>query len=181
MEYSDLAASIQFSFDLNHRHAATLRTQILLPESIETVFDFFADAGNLEALTPPSLRFRIETPKPIPMFAGTLIDYRLNLRQIPIRWQTEISDWNPPHRFVDRQLRGPYRRWEHTHEFTECDGGTLVRDSVRFIAPGGRLIRKLFVQPELARIFQYRHDQLAEILGTSTRSVATSLFQDQST
>jgi ligand-binding SRPBCC domain-containing protein len=142
-----------------------LRTEIQIARSIETVFDFFADAANLESITPPWLGFRIETPKPIEIAAGSLIDYRLKLHRIPIRWRTEISDWEPPVRFVDRQVRGPYQLWEHTHEFTQCSGGTLVRDTVRFRVPGGWPIRTLMVQPELIRIFRYRHDRLAEIFG----------------
>ncbi len=174
-----MAALIDFDPDPDHRGATNLSTEFLLPLPIDSVFDFFADASNLESITPPSLRFRITTPKPIQMSAGTLIDYRLRLHRIPIRWRTEISDWNPPYRFIDSQLRGPYRRWVHTHEFSECDEGTLVRDSVSFIAPGGRLIRKHLVQPELVSIFQYRHNRLAKILGTPTDSTAASHFQDQ--
>ena len=142
-----------------------LRTQIQIPRSIETVFDFFADAANLESITPPWLGFRIETPKPIEIAAGSLIDYRLKLQGIPFRWQTEISDWVPPVRFVDRQVRGPYLLWEHTHEFSQCSSGTMVRDTVRFRVPGGWPIRTLMVQPKLIRIFRYRHDRLSQIFG----------------
>lgn len=180
VEGGDLAATIRFSPDPERPGATILNTEMVLPGSIERVFDFFSDASNLESITPPSLRFRIETPKPIPMLAGTLIDYRLNLHYIPIRWRTEISDWNPPYRFVDRQLRGPYRRWVHTHEFSQCSDGIVVRDSVSFVAPGGNLIRKLFVQPELVKIFQYRHQLLAEIFDVAAPSSAISLNQERS-
>jgi ligand-binding SRPBCC domain-containing protein len=93
----------------------TLETRLFLPRPLEIVFPFFADAGNLEILTPPWLRFEIVTPRPIAMRAGALIEYRLRLHGVPLRWQSEITAWEPPHRFVDEQRRGPYRAWIHEH------------------------------------------------------------------
>ncbi|MEZ6148322.1 MAG: SRPBCC family protein [Planctomycetaceae bacterium] len=139
-----------------------LRSEIWLPQSVESVFDFFADATNLQILTPPWLHFRILTPQPFEIGEGSLIDYRLRLRFVPIRWRSEISDWNPPHRFVDRQIRGPYREWTHLHTFEAKDGGTLVRDDVTYSVPGGRLVHDWLVGPDLQRIFAYRHDVLAK-------------------
>ena len=120
------------------------------------VFPFFAEARNLEAITPPWLGFEVLTPAPIVMARGTLIDYRLRWRGIPLRWRTEITDWQPPHRFVDRQLRGPYRMWRHEHLFVEHDGGTRMSDRVEYAVPGGALANRLIVARDVARIFSYR-------------------------
>src|SRR5262245_5790145 len=98
-----------------------------VPKPIEDVFGFFADATNLEAITPAWLRFRIVTPTPIAMAVGTLIAYRLRWRGLPLHWTTRIEAWEPPHRFVDMQLSGPYRSWHHTHSFESQEGGTLIR------------------------------------------------------
>jgi ligand-binding SRPBCC domain-containing protein len=142
-----------------------LRTEIHLPRPREEVFEFFADAGNLQAITPDWLHFRILTPLPIEMRQGALIEYRLRLRGLPVRWKTEITAWDPPRRFVDEQLRGPYRLWVHEHTFQEADGGTLVGDSVRYAVPGGTLVDKLFVAREVRRIFAFRQERLRETLG----------------
>lgn len=141
----------------------TLHREIVLPRPREEVFAFFADAGNLERLTPPWLRFAIATPRPIGMEAGRRIDYRLRVHGLPLRWTSEITAWEPPVRFVDEQIRGPYRTWIHEHTFEETPGGTLVRDLVRYAAPVRRAVDLLFVRPDLRRIFDYRHARLAEI------------------
>ena len=120
----------------------TLTNELWLPQPPEEVFPFFADASNLQRLTPSSLRFRILTPPPIEMAVGTLIDYRIRLRGIPIRWQSEITVWEPPCRFVDEQRRGPYRLWVHEHTFTPHDGGTLVRDIVQYAVLGGAIVQR---------------------------------------
>ncbi len=106
----------------------TFTTQLWLPRRRDEVFAFFADAHNLQILTPDWLNFKILTPRPIAMRAGALIDYKLRLRGIPIRWRTKITEWQPPFSFQDEQLRGPYRQWIHRHWFEEKDGGTLCRD-----------------------------------------------------
>ncbi len=147
----------------NDRGALRLTTEQILPRPLTEVFAFFADAGNLDRLTPPWLHFEILTPQPIEMKVGALIDYRLRLRGLPIRWQSEISDWNPPYRFVDEQRRGPYQLWHHTHEFAEVDGGTAVRDIVRYRVPGGVLADVLFVRRDLRKIFGYRQEKLAAL------------------
>lgn len=151
----------------------SLTNELWLPQSPEEVFPFFADAGNLERLTPPSLRFRILTPPPIEMAVGTLIDYRIRLRGIPMRWQSEITVWEPPYRFVDEQRRGPYRLWVHEHVFipqrgphrgpqrgAAQDGGTLAKDIVQYAVMGGAIVQRLFVASELERIFEYRNAAL---------------------
>jgi ligand-binding SRPBCC domain-containing protein len=124
--------------------------------SPDEVFAFFADAHNLERLTPPFLRFEVLTPAPVDMPEGTLIDYRLRLHGLPIRWQSRIVVWDPPHRFVDRQLRGPYGSWVHTHSFQPMQEGTLVTDMVDYAVPGGSLVQRFFVGPDLEKIFDYR-------------------------
>jgi ligand-binding SRPBCC domain-containing protein len=139
----------------------------LVHAPLEKVFEFFSHAGNLERITPPSLGFRILTPLPIDMRSGTLIDYRISLHGIPLRWRTEILDWNPPHSFVDVQLRGPYKLWHHTHSFERVsDSVTRMRDRVRYQAPFGPLgllVVPLFVAPEVGRIFAFRTRAIEEI------------------
>jgi ligand-binding SRPBCC domain-containing protein len=142
-----------------------LLTAVTLPHPRGRVFAFFADAGNLDLLTPPWLSFNILTPRPIQMRAGALIDYRLRLHGVPIRWRTRIAKWDPPFEFVDEQLRGPYSLWEHTHTFTEVDAGTRVEDRVRYRVPGGRLVHRLFVEPDLRKVFGYRVTALRRVFG----------------
>ncbi len=137
-----------------------LEAEVWLPRPVEDVFPFFADAGNLEILTPSFLRFEVLTPRPVDMGVGTRIDYRLRVHAIPIRWQSAITCWDPPYRFVDEMLRGPYRRWHHEHTFEAIDGGTLVRDRVQYAAPGGALVHALMVGRDVRKIFTYRQDKL---------------------
>jgi len=143
----------------------TVETRLFLPRPLEFVFPFFSDAGNLETITPPWLRFEILTPRPILMRAGTLIKYRLRLYGIPLRWCSEITAWEPPHRFVDEQRRGPYRTWIHEHTFANCAGGCEVCDFVRYAPPGGWLGDFLIVRRDVRKIFEYRVGRLREMLG----------------
>jgi ligand-binding SRPBCC domain-containing protein len=145
----------------------TLTTSIWLPASLEHVFEFFSRAENLERLTPTFLRFRILTRPPVTLRQGTIIDYRISLHGIPVSWQSEITDWNPPHRFVDEQRRGPYRMWKHVHEFEPDDEGTRVTDRVEYATWGGTIVNTLFVAPDLRRIFAYRHSTLIAHFGGS--------------
>jgi ligand-binding SRPBCC domain-containing protein len=130
--------------------------EIWLPQPPEVVFPFFGDAANLDAITPPWLDFKVITPPPIVMRAGTLIDYRLRLRGFPLRWRTHISVWEPPFRFVDEQLRGPYRLWVHEHTFVASKGGTLARDYIRYAVPFDWLAHRWLVRPDIERIFAHR-------------------------
>jgi ligand-binding SRPBCC domain-containing protein len=137
-----------------------------LDRPIDEVFEFFADAGNLEAITPPWLRFRILTPRPIPMASGTLIDYTLRVRGMPVRWRTEIVDWSPPLRFVDQQLRGPYRLWHHLHEFFDEGDRTRMVDTVDYelpLGPLGRFAHWAWVKNDLREIFDYRRMKIDEM------------------
>ena len=135
----------------------------------DRAFAFCTDAVNLEPLTPPWLHFEVTTPGEIAMRPGALLDYRLRLHGVPIRWQTRIETWEPPARFVDVQAHGPYSLWEHTHTFEpDGDAATVIRDRVRYsipYGPLGALAHVLFVRRDLARIFDYRRDATARLLG----------------
>lgn len=138
-----------------------------LPRPREQVFEFFSDAGNLEAITPAFLHFRILTPRPIELRSGSLIDYRLRLFGVPFSWQTRIESFDPPDQFTDVQLRGPYARWHHRHEFWEVPGGTLMVDTVDYAigwGPLGPMARELFVARTLERIFDYRRARVSQLL-----------------
>ncbi len=141
----------------------TLQSEVWVPHPREEVFAFFSRAENLEALTPHWLHFSILSPGPISMKAGTRIRYRLRLHGIPLHWESEITAWEPPHRFVDEQRRGPYRRWIHEHQFLEHEGGTKIRDTVQYSVAGGLLAHRLFVAPDLDRIFEFRRQKVGEI------------------
>ena len=141
----------------------TFHTELWLPRDRDEVFPFFAEARNLEAITPPWLNFEVLTPAPVAMRAGALIDYRIRVHGIPIRWRTEIVEWNAPHRFVDVQLRGPYTLWHHTHTFEERGGGTLCLDDVRYRPRGGALTNWLFVRRDVKNIFAFRSERLAQM------------------
>jgi len=146
---------------------AVLEQEQVLDVAIERTFDVFADARNLEQLTPPSLRFRIVSTSPIEIREGTLIEYRLRVRGIPIRWLTRIAAWNPPHGFVDEQLRGPYALWHHTHELEALgEAQTLVRDRVRYrigFGPIGTVAHALLVRRELEGIFDFRRRAIGRL------------------
>jgi len=146
-----------------------------LPRPVEEVFAFFSEARNLETLTPPWLRFEVLTPAPIAMRAGTLIDYRIRVHGLPIRWRTGIVEWNPPHRFVDVQLRGPYTLWHHTHTFESRDGGTQCRDQVHYRPRGGALMNWLFVRRDVGNIFGYRSEKMIQIFRKNSMSTNTSI------
>jgi ligand-binding SRPBCC domain-containing protein len=146
------------------RGTYVLRATMEIERPPEEIFPFFADAGNLELITPPALHFRIATPRPIRMATGTLIDYTIRIHGIPVSWRTEITDWNPPASFNDTQLRGPYHLWSHTHRFEQtATGGTLCTDEVRYRPRGGALANTL-VARDLRAIFAYRAERLRALL-----------------
>ena len=148
------------------------QSELWLPLPPVELFPFFADAANLDALTPAWLNFHIVTPSPIAMREGALIDYRLRVRGVPLRWRTRINVWQPPDLFVDEQVRGPYRQWIHEHTFEARDGGTLARDHVRYAVALDFLVHRLFVRPDMERIFQFRSEALRKLFPVN--SVAPS-------
>ena len=139
-----------------------LRREQRLAAAPDDVFPFFADAHNLEAITPPWLGFRVVTPRPIDMRPGALIEYRLRLHALPLRWRTRIVVWDPPRRFVDVQLSGPYLLWHHTHDFEpDGHGGTVMRDTVRYalpLGPLGEVAHRALVRRDLTAIFDFRQE-----------------------
>jgi ligand-binding SRPBCC domain-containing protein len=140
----------------------------LIERPLSQVFDFFSDAQNLEALTPPFLRFRIVTPTPIAMHAGARIDYALSLFALPVRWRSVITDWEPNRRFVDLQESGPYALWRHVHEFEERGAATFMRDTVTYALPFGPLgdvAHAVLVRRMLGRIFDFRRAAVERLLG----------------
>ena len=152
----------------NMAHTHSLERTQLIRRPLDEVFHFFSDAGNLEAITPGFLNFRILTPRPIVMQPGTLIDYQIRLLGIPLNWRTQIETWEPPLHFSDVQLKGPYKLWHHTHEFVAIPEGTLMTDRVRYQMPAGplgRVVHALWTKRTLEAIFDYRFQKIEELLG----------------
>jgi len=147
-----------------------VKTEQVFPKPPDEVFPFFSDARNLEKITPSFLRFEVLTPGPIDMEPGAIIDYRLRVRGVPIRWRTKIESFDPPRMFVDDQVRGPYKRWHHTHTFepTADGGGTVARDEVRYEPPGGPfkpIVNALFIRRDVKKIFEHRGEALSAMFG----------------
>ena len=144
----------------------TIEASMLIPRSREQVFPFFCDVVNLQRITPPELDFRILTSLPVEINKGTQVDYQLKLFGIAFNWRSEITVWDPPNRFVDAQISGPYKLWEHTHLFYENDGGTLIDDQVKYrlpFWPFGEIAYPV-VRAQLKRIFNYRQQKIRESL-----------------
>ena len=144
----------------------SLKTSQQLPSTPAEIFPFFAEAANLERLTPPELHFHIITPRPLKMQLGTLIQYRLRLFGVPFKWLTRIRHWDPPHTFTDEQLRGPYRTWVHTHRFQAHDGGTRLKDEIFYRLPLFPLGESAYplVKWQLRRIFAFRREAISRLL-----------------
>lgn len=178
--YGFLQAALRGLQTLMNHH--TIDTSVVLPGSLAAVFPFFAAAENLEAITPPWLNFKILTPSPVRMQVGALIDYQIKIHGVPVRWRTRIAVWEPPYRFVDEQIKGPYRRWWHEHTFEEVSSGVsagasggvagsggpavLAKDHVEYAVPGGPLepiVHSLFVKNDVRRIFDYRQETLRKL------------------
>ena len=141
-----------------------MHREALVPAPLDETFAFFSDARNLERLTPPWLRFDLRTPGELAMREGLIIDYRIALYGIPIPWQTRIDVWEPGVRFVDRQVRGPYRWWHHEHRFEAVSGSTRVIDHVEYV-PRARWLSAGLVRRDIERIFDYRAQALAALFG----------------
>jgi ligand-binding SRPBCC domain-containing protein len=145
-----------------------LETETFLSSTIDEVFQFFANAENLERITPPELAFQILTPTPIVMGEGTVIDYRLRLFGVPFRWRTRIIQWQPDNQFIDEQIQGPYSKWTHLHSFAESAEGTRMKDRVEYrlpLQPAG-LVALPLVRRQLDRIFRYRANAIQKLLGS---------------
>ena len=142
----------------------TVHREAVVAASLDELFAFFSEAGNLERLTPPWINFRIRTPLPIAMREGTIIDYYITLYGIPIPWRTRIDVWEPGVRFIDRQIAGPYRWWHHEHRFESAGGGTRLIDHVEFV-PRAAAITARLVARDIQRIFDYRHRVLMSLFG----------------
>jgi ligand-binding SRPBCC domain-containing protein len=146
----------------------TLLRSVQIPAPRREVFDFFSEAGNLDRLTPEWLNFQILTPPPIKMRPGTRINYRMSLHRIRFRWTTEIKLWEPPRRFIDEQIKGPYLYWSHEHGFEESGSGTRMTDHVRYAVPGfvfEPVLHLGFVRNRLRRIFDFREQALLDVFG----------------
>lgn len=142
-------------------------TEQFLPVPLSKVFPFFASADNLEKITPESLNFKIKKKSSEDIHEGTLIDYDLKIHGVPVGWQTKIEKWQPPQKFIDTQLKGPYKKWEHTHEFEELGGGTLMRDIVRYQLPVGVLGKAVagkWVEGDVHKIFAYRREAVPKLI-----------------
>jgi ligand-binding SRPBCC domain-containing protein len=154
----------------------TFRASTIIPRRVFDVFAFFSTASNLERITPPELRFRIVAPEPIEMGEGTLIHYRLRLYGIPFNWSSLITLWDPPHRFVDEQDKGPYKQWVHTHAFYERGGVTRMIDEVLYrlpLWPMGEVFYPL-IHHQLSRIFRFREKAIQAIFKTWDRDSRAS-------
>jgi hypothetical protein len=139
---------------------------------LDEVFAFFAEAGNLERITPPWLSFRVLTPDPVQMAVGTLIDYRLRLHGVPLGWTSQIEVWEPERQFVDRSVRGPFSLWHHRHRFSASGEGTIVSDEVHYAPPLGvlgEIANAVVVARDLDRIFAHRRQAVAELLEGAAR------------
>lgn len=140
----------------------------LIPRPLGEVFAFFQDPKNLARITPKSLNFKNINPYPVEMKEGIHIFYQIKVKGIPIRWESVISKFDPPHLFIDEQVRGPYAFWRHIHRFQEEEGGTVMEDEVTYALPWGplgRMAHSLVVKKDLKSIFDYRQKVLNEIFG----------------
>lgn len=148
--------------------AYTIERRQRVPQPIERVFAFFANAENLDLLTPSWLHFQVRTPTPITISVGTQIEYTIRRHGLPLHWLTEIVEWIPERRVVDTQVRGPFQLWHHTHRFERAGDETIVQDVVRYalpMGPIGRIAHALLVRRDVERIFDFRASRIQELMG----------------
>jgi len=145
----------------------TLHRELIVPFPAAKVFQFFCDPQNLKDITPPWLHFQTCPESPSEMKRGVLLGHRFRIYGVPIYWQSEITVWEPPLKFVDEQRKGPYRRWTHEHIFEQINSGTRCIDHVRYAVWGGSLIQRWIIGPDLERIFNYRQSRFPELLASS--------------
>ena len=148
----------------------TLHREMWVPLPLDTVFGFFSNPANLEKVTPPWVGFRILSKLPVEMKPGALLDYAIRVHGIPLKWRSEITVWEPPYRFADLQLNGPYAVWHHQHRFEARHGGTLVTDDVEYAIPfswmpGAQLVERFLVAPDVEKIFAHRRGALLRHFG----------------
>ena len=145
-----------------------LDVEQFIDQPVEKVFEYFSRPENLEEITPPRLGFTIMTPSPIPMEKGSLIDYTIRILGFPVHWRTLITSFDPPHGFVDEQIKGPYVLWHHRHSFKDKNGGTMIWDTVRYTVPLGiigRFLNLIWIRKDLKDIFTYRRKFIANKFG----------------
>jgi len=155
-----------------------LETRVLVRAPLDRTWEFFSDPGNLSRITPPSLGFEILTPRPYTVAEGAIFDYRIRFLGLPARWKSRIDAWVPEERFVDVQLKGPYRSWRHEHRFAAAPEGTWVEDRVEYelpFRPFGELAHALYVRPALEKIFRFRAKAVAQLLESAGSGVAATL------
>jgi ligand-binding SRPBCC domain-containing protein len=151
----------------------TLRREQLLPRTLDEVFSFFERPENLEAITPPWLHFKMITPTPVHIKQGSIFDYTMRVRGISMHWASLVTEYNPPHSFVDQQIRGPYEYWYNTHRFKETDEGTHIIEEIRYIMPFGllgRAVHGLMVAQDLQEIFDYRQMAIEKLFLTCPKA-----------
>jgi ligand-binding SRPBCC domain-containing protein len=144
----------------------TLKYEQYIDRPIGEVFEFFSGPENLAHIARASLGFVILTPSPIEMRVGALISYTIRIAGIRVRWTSMITQYEPPNRFIDEQLKGPYTFWHHTHSFRQHGGGTLIIDEVKYAIPFGfigEIVRRMFVRRQLDKIFSYRASVIEKI------------------
>ena len=157
-----------------------IETSQYIKRSLAEVFDYFSRPENLAEITPSELNFRILTPQPLEMKQGTIIDYTIKLFKIPIHWRTLITVFEPPYRFVDEQIKGPYKLWHHTHIFKEITGGVEIHDSVSYSIPFGllgRLLHAVWIRRDLERIFEHRKNVIDQIFSRNNEDTQLSHFK----
>ena len=140
-----------------------LKTSMKFKKSVEEIFDFFSSINNLDLITPPFLKFRILSNKNVRIQNGTIFKYRLSLHGVPIIWKSRINNWDPPYKFVDEQIMGPFLSWSHLHKFSKENEFTFIEDIVDYKVLGGFLIHELFVKKDLINIFSFRKEKLKKI------------------